>query len=93
MMTIIIGGGEVIPIQYIGVHDCETAKMTTNEVLLYALANADDDWYRHEGGYAVIRGLQPIPDLPGASKLFDALAAVYPVLWPYGRGLFHDKHL
>ena len=83
----------MIPIQYIGVHDCETAKMTTNEVLLYALANAEDDRYGHEGGYAVIRGSQPIPDLPGASKSFDALAAAYPVLWPYGCGLFHDDRL
>lgn len=84
------GPGHVIPIQYIGVQDCEQAKMTTNEILLYALANADDDRYGHEGGYAVIHGAQPIPDLPGASKSFDALAAAYPVLWPYGRGLYHD---
>jgi hypothetical protein len=34
---------DVIPIQYIGVHDCELAKITSNEVLLYALANADND--------------------------------------------------
>ena len=42
------------------------------------------------GGYAVIHGAQPIPDLPGASVSFDALAAAYPVLWPYGHGLFHE---
>lgn len=59
-------------------------------MLLYALANADDDRYGHEGGYAVIHSSQPVPDLPGANKSFDALAAAYPVLWPYGRGLFHD---
>ena len=47
--------------------------MSMNEILLYALANADDDRYGHEGGYAVIHGAQPIPDLPGASKSFDAL--------------------
>jgi hypothetical protein len=47
--------------------------MSTNEVLLYALANADDDRYEHEGGYAIIHGAQPIPDLPGASKSFNAL--------------------
>jgi hypothetical protein len=33
----------VIPIQYVGVQDCEQAKMSMNEILLYALANADDD--------------------------------------------------
>jgi hypothetical protein len=65
--------------------------MTTNEVLLYALANADDDRYGHEGGYAIIQGAQPIPDLPGASKSFDALAGAYPILWPYGRGLYHEE--
>lgn len=65
--------------------------MSTNEVLLYALANADDDRYGHEGGYAVIHGAQPIPDLPGAGTSFDALAGAYPVLWPYGRGLFHQN--
>lgn len=80
----------VIPIQYVGVHDCEGTKMSINETLLYALANADDDRYGHEGGYAVIHGGQPVPDLPGANKSFDALAAAYPVLWPYGRGLYHD---
>jgi hypothetical protein len=65
--------------------------MSTNEVLLYALANADDDRYGHEGGYAVIHGAQPVPDLPGANKSFDALAGAYPALWPYGRGLYHES--
>jgi Helitron helicase-like domain at N-terminus len=41
----------------------------------------------------VIHGSQPIPDLPGANKSFDALAAAYPVQWPYGRGLFHEEQL
>ena len=85
-----IDDAHVIPIQYIGVHDCEEAKLSANEVLLYALANADDDRYGHEGGYAIIHGGQAVPDLPGANKSFDALAAAYPVLWPYGRGLFHE---
>jgi hypothetical protein len=76
----------VIPIQYIGVQYCEQAKMSMNEVLLYALANADDNGYGHKGGYAIIHGAQPIPDLPGAKKSFDALAAAYPALWPYGEG-------
>lgn len=87
---ICVGDAHVIPIQYIGVQDCDRAKMSTNEVLLYALANADDDRYGHKGGYAVIHGAQPLPDLPGASQSFDALAAAYPALWPYGRGLFHQ---
>ena len=39
----------------------------------------------------VIHGAQPIPDLPSASKSFNALVAVYPVLWPYGKGLYHDE--
>ena len=64
--------------------------MSANEVLLYALANADDDRYGNEGGYAVIHGAQAIPDLPGASRSFDAMAGAYPVLWPYGRGLYHQ---
>jgi hypothetical protein len=41
----------------------------------------------------VIHGSQPIPDLPGANKSFNALAAAYPVLWPYGQGLFHEERL
>jgi hypothetical protein len=64
--------------------------MSANEKLLFALANADDNKYGHEGGYAVIHGGQAVPDLPGASKSFDALAAAYPALWPYGRELFYD---
>jgi hypothetical protein len=72
------------------VQDCDQAKMTSNEELLYALANADDERYGREGGYAVIHSAQPVPDLPGASESFDALAAAYPVLWPYGKGLYHD---
>ena len=86
-----LGAAHVIPIQFVGVQDCEEAKMTTNEVLLYALANADDDRYGHEGGYAVIHSAQPVPDLPGASESFDALAGAYPALWPYGRGLYHEN--
>ena len=64
--------------------------MSTNEVLFYALANADDNRYGHEGGYAVIHGGQAVPDLPGASQSFDALAAAYLTLWPYGCGLYHN---
>ena len=30
-----VGDANVIPIQYIGVQDCDRAKMSTNEVLLY----------------------------------------------------------
>jgi len=86
----LLGNAHVIPIQFFGVQDCENAKMSTNEMLLYALANADDDRYGHEGGYAIIHSGQPIPDLPGASKSFDALAGAYPMLWPYGEGLFHE---
>ena len=91
LILIILGGAHVIPIQYVGVQDCEQAKMSTNEVLLYALANADDDRYGHEGGYAVIHSAQPVPDLPGASESFDALAGAYPALWRYGQGLYHEN--
>jgi hypothetical protein len=31
--------------------------MTTNEVLLYVLANTENERYGHEGGYAIIHGL------------------------------------
>jgi hypothetical protein len=78
--------------QYIGVHNRESAKMMSNKVLLYALANAEDNQYGHKC-YAVIHGSCPIPDLPGTCESFDALTVAYPVLWPYGRGLFHDKQL
>lgn len=88
---LLLGGAHVIPIQYVGVQDCEMAKMSSNEMLLYALANADDDRYGREGGYAVIHGAQAIPDLPGANKSFDALAGAYPMLWPYGQGLYHEN--
>ena len=47
---------KVIPIQYVSVQDCDQAKINTNEALLYALANADNDRYGHEGGYAIIHG-------------------------------------
>ena len=84
------GGGHVIPIQYIGVQDCDQARMSANETLLYALANIDDNRYGNEGGYAVIHSAQAIPDLPGATQSFDALAGAYPVLWPYRTGLYHQ---
>lgn len=86
-----LGASHVIPMQYVGVQDCDHANMSMNEVLLYTLANADDNRYGHEGGYAVIHRAQPVPDLPGANKSFDALAAAYPMLWPYGRGLYHES--
>jgi hypothetical protein len=66
--------------------------MTMNKVLLYALANVDNERYGHEGGYAIIHGSQLVPDLPCASKSFDALAVAYPALWPYRCRLFHNDH-
>ena len=68
------GMPQVIPIQYVSVQDCDHVKLSINEVLLYA----------------VIHRAQPVPDLSGVSVSFDALAAAYPVLWPYGCGLFHE---
>jgi hypothetical protein len=91
-INLYIGEAQVIPIHFLDVQDCDQARLSTNEVLLYALANADNRRYGHEGGYAVIHSAQAVPDLPGASKLFDVLAATYPVLWPYGCGLFHEEH-
>ena len=49
--------GEVIPIQYIDMQDCDQAKVMTNEAFLYALANADNDKYRHEGGYGLFTAI------------------------------------
>ena len=82
----------MIPIQYVGVQDCENAKISSDEALLYALANGDYNQYGQEGGYAVIHAAQLVPDLLGASKSFNALAAAYLALWPYGSGLFHQEH-
>jgi hypothetical protein len=65
--------------------------MTTNEALLYALVNVDNKRYGHEGGYAIIHGSQPVPDLPCTSRSFNALAAAYFALWPYGCGLITVK--
>lgn len=79
----------MIPICYIGVQDCEQAKLTMNETSLFALANAENDRQEGEGGYAVVHSAWLVPDLPGIHQSFDALAAAYPTLWPYGRGLYH----
>src|ERR1700734_1673066 len=84
------GTAHVIPIQYIGVQDCDRAKMSMNEILLYALANADNEGGGGEGGYAILHSTRAVSDLPGVSQTFDALGAAYPTLWPYGRGLFHS---
>jgi hypothetical protein len=91
-MDLYIGEAQVIPICFLGVQDCDQARLSTNEVLLYVLANANDSRYGHEGGYAVIHGAQAVPDLLVQSKSFDVLAAAYPVLWPYGCRLFHEEH-
>ena len=62
----------------------QTCQKSMNEMLLYALANADDDRYGHEGGYAIIHGAQPVPDLPGASKSFDSSAKLQMSVAPFG---------
>jgi hypothetical protein len=85
----------VIPLQFLGVEDVDVSQLSSNEVLLHALANLGKENEEGEGGYAVRYGKVPVFDLPILegdrcstvfSSKFDALAVAFPLLWPYGEG-------
>jgi Helitron helicase-like domain at N-terminus len=87
--------GDVIPLQFLGVHDVDVNQLSSNEILLHALVNLRNEDPDMEGGYAVRHGSVPIFDLPISSEArqstifhnkFDVLAAAFPLLWPYGEG-------
>ena len=76
--------------QYCGVTDTDLTKVSTNELMMYALANLGDD--QQEGGY-VVRVRRPVSEfgqvLPGKVEGLrprNPLMAAFPLLWPYGRG-------
>ena len=88
--------GDVIPLRFLGVEDVDVTQLSSNELFLHALTNlkGEDDV---EGGYAVRHGNAPVFDLPIAMEdrqstsfinKYDLFAAAYPMLWPYGEGIF-----
>lgn len=94
--------GEVIPLQFVGVEDVDLNQLSSNELLLHALANLRSS-DSEEGGYAVRHGRVPIFNLPIVSQDcqsttfnndFDVFAAAFPVLWLYGEGRWdaRDQH-
>lgn len=80
------GHGDVIPLHFLHVEDVDVSQLSSNELLLLALANLGCEDAEREGGYAVRHGRIPVFDLPIPINRFDALAAVFPVLWPYVEG-------
>ena len=57
------GGGDVISLQFLGVEDVNVDLLTSDELILYALANLKSDCLDGEGGYAIQYGRSPIFDL------------------------------
>jgi hypothetical protein len=85
---------DAIPLQYLGTVDTDISKLSTEELLLHSLANADGR-SQQEGGYAVRHGKTPVNDFgrtkPNAQGVTSFMAnnfSVYafPCLYPYGEG-------
>jgi hypothetical protein len=82
-------GADVIPLQYCGVSDTDLSWVSTNELMMYALANIADE--KDEGGYVVrhVRNASDFGRTPDGKKEAPGkipLMAAYPCLWPYGKG-------
>jgi hypothetical protein len=87
--------GHVIPLQFLSVEDIDFTQLSLNELLLHAMSNLSNEDPDVEGGYAIRHARNPVFDLPISTMerrstmftdKFDAFAAAYPVLWPYGEG-------
>src|SRR5262245_55954163 len=80
---------EVIPLQYCGVSDTDLSHVSTNELMMYALANTAAK--QDEGGYVVrhVRNASDFGRTPDRKKEApgkNPLMGAYPCLWPYGEG-------
>ncbi|EUC58245.1 ATP-dependent DNA helicase pif1, putative [Rhizoctonia solani AG-3 Rhs1AP] len=85
---------DAIPLQYLGTIPTDLSKLSTEELFLYGLANADRKEGK-EGGYAVRPGRVPVPDFgrtkpsaDGSSTFVERNFSVFafPFLYPYGEG-------
>lgn len=91
------GSPDVVPLQYLGVCNTDLSKASTHELMMYALANLQDEG--QEGAYAVRHAARPTSDFGRAPKTATAevkaareegnpMPAAFPVLFPYGEGGF-----
>jgi len=67
--------------------DMELSRVSTSELMNYALANIFDA--SKEGSYAVRHSMQPINDFSENARQtgnMNPLAAAFPILFPYGFG-------
>lgn len=81
----------VTPLQISGGVDSDISKLTTNEMMLWALANLWNEC--KEGGYSVRHGKRPVRDFgypkdactldPNHQNYFER---AFPILFPYGVG-------
>lgn len=79
--------------QYLGITDTDLRNVSTNELMLYALANLNRECSEKEGGYAVRPSRFPVVDFGQPTNIHtmrkpfrNPLMAAYPILWPYGVG-------
>ena len=85
--------GSVIPLHFLGISDTELDQLSLDEQMKFALVNLT----KKEGGYVIHHGQVLLSEFgigqgndPGPA--LNPLAAVYPVLFPYGIGRIEDKH-
>ncbi|KAG9015584.1 hypothetical protein FRB94_000189 [Tulasnella sp. JGI-2019a] len=87
---------DVVPLQFLGITDTDLSKASTQELMLYALANVMDE-SRGEGGYAVRHSNNAVNDFGrprrGASEQereflqsHNPMTSAFPGLFPYGEG-------
>ena len=82
-----IPGADVVPIHVLGAMDTELSRVSTSELMNYALTNLFD--VSKEGGYAVRHSMRPIDDFGENARQtgnMNPLAAAFPILFPYGFG-------
>lgn len=79
---------DVVPLQATGVIDIDLTKVSSDELMLWGLANLTEE--DKEGAYAVRHGRQPVHDFTskqsstqGVDNLFEK---AFPCLFPYGQG-------
>ncbi|KIO11878.1 hypothetical protein M404DRAFT_98925, partial [Pisolithus tinctorius Marx 270] len=78
---------DVVPLHALGITDSDLSRVSSSELMSYALANLMD--VSQEGGYVVRHGLKAIGDFgKDASERGtpNPLAAAFPCLFPYGGG-------
>ncbi|KAI0263900.1 hypothetical protein BC834DRAFT_826866 [Gloeopeniophorella convolvens] len=87
---------QVIPLQFIGVHDTDATALSARDLLASALTNlSEDGTHVEEGTYFVTHGRRPVCNFSGGHPQglsdpndINIWEKAYPVLFPYGVGGF-----